>query len=415
MGTFLESKQAPIHRWFQYPAGFSYRAVEYVLDKFEVPPEAVIFDPFSGSGTTAVVSKGRGHRSLGVEAHPFVSWVAQTKVDWNYPMADLTTVAEEHLSTLKSAPRTRAQVLARSMPALVRACYSEGNLRTLLGIRESIRSDVPARYRSLFELALVSTLRRASSAATGWPYIAPGKRIREREALSTYSATLREFVSDLVGTPEARRKVRSDVARGDARRTPFPQGSVDFAFTSPPYLNNYDYADRTRLETYFLGQASSWADITRTVRTQLIVSATTQVTRTDVDLGNIASPKLQEVAPRTARRVQTAVTELGRRRRDHGVGKSYDLMVGGYFNDMTEALAETRRLLRPGGTFALILGDSAPYAVHIPTETWLGEIGVGVGFRNFQVVPLRVRGTKWAGNPQRHHVPLRESLLVLQG
>jgi hypothetical protein len=89
-------------------------------------------------------------------------------------------------------------------------------------------------------------------------------------------------------------------------------------------------------------------------------------------------------------------------------------MVGQYFNDMTLTLIDVHRVLRKGGSIVLILGDSAPYGVHIPTEQYLGELGLGVGFKEYRVMELRQRGKKWRGNTQRHHVALRESILTLQ-
>ena len=89
-------------------------------------------------------------------------------------------------------------------------------------------------------------------------------------------------------------------------------------------------------------------------------------------------------------------------------------MVAQYFNDMTLALIDSFRVLKPGACFMLILGDSAPYGVHIPTEEILGEIGLGAGFKEYSICKLRERGNKWKGNPQRHHVLLKESILTLR-
>jgi hypothetical protein len=61
----------------------------------------------------------------------------------------------------------------------------------------------------------------------------------------------------------------------------------------------------------------------------------------------------------------------------------------------------------------LVLGDSAPYGVHIPTEEYLGLLGIGIGFSSYRVHDLRVRGGKWGHNTQRHKVMLKESILTL--
>ena len=68
MGTFADSKTAPIHGWFHYPAGFSYRAVESILDHHGVRPGHRVYDPFAGTGATGVLCKWRCIESVGVEA-----------------------------------------------------------------------------------------------------------------------------------------------------------------------------------------------------------------------------------------------------------------------------------------------------------------------------------------------------------
>jgi len=62
----------------------------------------------------------------------------------------------------------------------------------------------------------------------------------------------------------------------------------------------------------------------------------------------------------------------------------------------------------------MVLGDSAPYGVYIPTEEYLGRLALAVGFRDYRVQNLRERGGKWGRNPQRHKVMLKEGILWLR-
>jgi len=413
-GTFAESKQAPIHRWFQYPAGFSYRAVEHVLQVHSIRPGQIVYDPFVGTGTTVVVCKSRGIESYGIEAHPFVHKIASAKTNWNFDLAELIDVANHVTFELDLTRNRSTQIDTSMMPELVRKCFSEHNLRDLIYIRDYINKHVKTKYRLLFQVALVCALRQASAAATGWPYIAPKKRIKERDGLEMFKRQLFHMIDDLKGIPPEMRKTLSHIILGDARDSHLPNDCFDLSFTSPPYLNNYDYADRTRLETYFNGYASSWNDITEKIRTKLIISATTQINRTDYETESIISDLIKAADTKIAIALQQSVNLLSARRLSKGGKKSYDIMVGQYFNDMAMALADNFRLLKKGAHFVLILGDSAPYSVHIPTEEYLGRIGIGLGFRNFYVQKLRNRGEKWKGNSQRHHLLLKESVLTLE-
>jgi len=80
-GTFRDSLREPIHNWFTYPAGFSYKPVEYYIEKLGLDNNNTIYDPFMGSGTTNLTAKMCGVNSVGVEAHPFVYPIAKTKLN----------------------------------------------------------------------------------------------------------------------------------------------------------------------------------------------------------------------------------------------------------------------------------------------------------------------------------------------
>ncbi len=413
MGTFADSKQAPIHRWFQYPAGFSFKAVEHILKEHAVKSDDVVYDPFVGTGTTAVVCKQMGIECYGVEAHPFVHKIAVVKTSWDFDHAALINLANRVLFELDMSLHLSSKTDIAALPELVHKCFSASNLKKLVYIRDYIHKALPTTSQSLFEVALVCALRKASAAATGWPYIAPKKRIQEKDGFECFKKQLFEMIDDLKSVRAENRKTRTHIILGDARDSHLPDNMADLAFTSPPYLNNYDYADRTRLETYFNGYASTWGDITDKVRSRLIMSATTQVNRAQFSVPDIVSTRLKTAEPSVAKLVQESVSALSEKRLTKGGKKSYDILVGQYFNDMAEVLADTFRVLKPRGQFVLILGDSAPYGVHIPTEVWLGKIGCSLGFKKFTVQLLRTRGDKWRGNTQRHHVALKESLLTL--
>jgi DNA modification methylase len=80
-GTFRDSLKVPVHSWFTYPAGFSYKAVEHSINQQNLQQGiSKIYDPFMGSGTTNLVAKSLGFNSAGVEAHPFVFDITQTKI-----------------------------------------------------------------------------------------------------------------------------------------------------------------------------------------------------------------------------------------------------------------------------------------------------------------------------------------------
>lgn len=420
-GTFKDSLKAPVYRWFTYPAGFSFKAVEYSINSEHLLPGNTVYDPFMGTGTTNLAAKTMGINSCGVEAHPFVYPIACCKLYWDID----PQVVREHLRILGQNIRsdsTPADIIESSnkeeFPELVIKCYLPNTLHQLRIIRDYLLQIPDAEIRRFMKVALISTLREVSIAATGWPYIAPNKikiTSLSKDGIGSYEKAICRMLGDLDSIRFTSEHVDSQhvLIHGDCRSTvgQIPDESVDHIFTSPPYLNNFDYADRTRLEMYFMGDAKNWGDICESVRTRLITSTTTQIHRADSKYA--FREDFIHDCPAEYEFLSEAVDQLGKLRLTKGGKKSYDLLVVGYMNDLYLTLKDCFRVLRPGSKAKFILGDSAPYGVHIPTDELIGRIGVCIGFDNYTIDELRTRGDKWKNNPQRHGVNLREAIVTL--
>ena len=180
-GTFKDSLRAPIHNWFTYPAGFSYKAVEASIRSYNISTGQVVYDPFMGTGTTNLTAKRLGISSYGVEAHPFVFRIARTKLHWDIDrdciLEALTKVEANVRNQRKNLDGNLKTRLNKEFPELILKCYEDKTLFDLLLIREAILSgDFPSEICDLLFVGLTSLLRQVSTAATGWPYIAPKKQ-----------------------------------------------------------------------------------------------------------------------------------------------------------------------------------------------------------------------------------------------
>lgn len=418
-GTFKDSLRSPIHNWFPYPAGFSNKAVEYAIKKYSLTKNDLIYDPFTGTATTNIVSKSLGIPSVGVEAHPFIYFVASTKAYWKIRTRDILVKLEEIENRARKIQNFQFGI-EEKLPELVYKCFSENVLLMLCSIREAIiAAKLPRTEKNFFNLALACVLRPVANVGTGWPYIAPNKIKNGNGDKNVY----REFQEMVLKMCADIHTVRNEqnintkclIINGDARDSSqhIDNAAVDLIFTSPPYLNNYDYADRTRLETYFFEWVKDWGEITKKIRNKLMMSATTQINRGDYVSEDMLIDDLKSKAPQVARDLQNKISKLSEIRLEKGGKKSYDILVGQYFNDMFLTLKDCFRVLKKDSHFILILGDSAPYGIHIPTEEVLGELGKAIGYRGYTIELLRRRGEKWKANPQRHSVALKEVILDL--
>ena len=417
-GSFRDSMRAPVHRWFTYPAGYSHKLVEGKIQEYGLGGEDWIADPFLGTGTTSVAAKMAGVNSVGIEAHPFVYWIAKTKLFFEYDNDALAQDAERVLRRAKGIYADAVEC-GDAWPPLVYKCFNEDALKRLYALRTAIlECETSEHQRDFLKVALTATLRIVTSAGAGWPYIAPTKyaeRIVRRDAFKEFVKRCTLMLADIADVEKCGRAPSEHrLINGDARNMNdcSPANSIDLLLTSPPYLNNYDYADRTRLETYFWGMYNSWADITREVRDRLIIASTMQIRRNA--MSDIRwCPGVETASSRMHSELMDIIQRLADLRLVKGGKKAYDLMVAGYFEDMLKVMQGAHAVLKEGRRFVLVLGDSAPYGVHVRTDELIGELSMAVGFSDYEVEVIRTRGDKWASNSQRHKVPLRESIVTI--
>jgi hypothetical protein len=406
--TFVDNMRLPVHRWFRYSAGFSAQWAEDVIrDTGRCGPVAVL-DPFAGAGTTLLAAERVGAESYGVEAHPFITRVARAKLLYRSdPDAYLDRAREVRCHAL------RLRDLACDYPPLIHKCFSAEALAGLDHLRrawEATRDDTPA--SELVWLTLVAILRLVSSAGTApWQYVLPRKAKRfPQEPLPAFDLMTRAVFADMQASA-AVTGPRAVLIAGDARTCAgVPEGFASLVLTSPPYANNYDYADATRLEMCFFREINGWGDLQGAVRDRLVRSCSQHVPERAVNLEAVLTAA--ELSP-VREEIQGVCDQLARVRQEKGGKKTYHLMVACYFLDMARVWCALRRVCRRPARVCFVLGDSAPYGVYIPVVPWMETLAQAAGFGAAAFEKTRDRNVKWKN--RKHRVPLCEGRLWIDG
>jgi hypothetical protein len=399
----------PIHRWFRYSAGFSAPWVQEVLSEWRIQQGQFVLDPFVGSGTVPIVCDSIGINCVGVEAHPLVARICKAKLLWECDPNKIRSFAAQ---VLKCAHGQNPDLSV--YPRLIQRSFDEEALATLDSLKSAWSSLQDASPESeLVWLALTSVLRPASKAGTAqWQYILPNKTKKNvMRPLIAFKQQIETIMSDIRWMQARAKHSRAEVIIGDARdfASAAPQ-KFDAVITSPPYANNYDYADALRFEMTFWGDVTGWGDIHETVRKYLIVSSSQHSSRerlrgSDLLESDSVEPIRNELA--------IVMEKLAKVRETHGGKKHYHTMIGAYCRDISLVLRQLRIACKPGSRMCWVIGDSAPYGIYCPIEKWIAELAIAAGFKQHHFDKLRDRNIKWKN--RKHRVPLKEGLLWIEG
>ena len=409
--TFINNLKLPIHRWLRFSAGFSAQWVQNIILK-EIEkkgPDICLLDPFAGSGTSLLSADECKISSYGIEAQPFIAKIARIKTRWdcdinifNKKVAEVAEAAKHHTD------------LKDDYPKLIYKCYPKDVLLKLEGLKKAWQDINDLTIESeLIWLCITCILRPVSKAGTAqWQYVLPKKSKKKvMEVFEGFDLQAKAMAKDVslfqrfIGHP------RSNIILGSSMDTQeIPINSVDLLITSPPYANNYDYADATRLEQSFWGEITGWADLHDKTRKNLIRSCSQHAAKVKQTLDEILSdPDLEPILPEITKVTKTLEIE----REKYGGKKHYHLMIAGYFSDMAKVWKNLRRMCREESTICFVVGDSAPYSVYTPVDKWIGELAVASGFRSYKFEKIRDRNIKWKN--RKHKVPLHEGNLWIEG
>jgi DNA modification methylase len=388
--TNTTTRSHSVHRWFNFIAGFSPELVHACVGMEDAKDGATmrLLDPFSGCGTAPLAARQLGCSAVAYEPHPFFAIISEAKANSARYWGDLSLI---HAALGRGLLRQddHGLVISQSAGEFLGKMFREEDLLMLHSARRELNErglgDNPMAI-----LILSRMLDHCCFAATDGIYKAPttSKRtISPKAALDKVIAMIIEDERDarlgsgLVHIYESSSEIMDEL----------DTDSVDVVVTSPPYLNNFDFAEMTRMYLYFWGLAGSWGQISERVRSRLIVNTTTAL-KGHKDRQDIYRNSLPENVRMAA---DAAVKILSVRRSERAGKKEYDLLVYPYLSQMQKVLRETLRVLKPGAPFHMMVSDAALYGVHLPAPQWLAEIMVEAGFHDVQCEMVRPRGHRW--------------------
>ena len=387
--TFLRGRSESVHRWYRLTPSYSPGLVRFFIGEFEIGPGSLVFDPFSGRGTTAIECQKHGIRTVTFEINPLLQRVGSYSLSWQRHSAALF---DEFLAAMlaklnkhsKESVHETSKAVGVPIPDIhdVFRWWKQDVLRDLLVAKACARDS---RFKSLDKmlwLALTETSLSCANIHRNHPTITFDDD--HDRIIDVYSELRRELleIAEDCRTLTDRQIAQSDTC--DVRledscnpTAPLEFGSVTHVITSPPYPNRYSYVHQTRPQLHFM-------DVLRSRRCA-----------TDIDLkavggtwGAATSVLMKDliVPPKRIRPILCYWDALSQ--------KSV-LMCNyatKYFLDLHRHLTCLRPMLASGARCAYVVGNSRLSGVEIYTETILARLFELVGFEVERIVLFRKRG-----------------------
>jgi len=402
--AFTKNREAPLHRWVPWVAGFSAQFVQDCLNKYlpgTAPNSQWVLDPFAGVGTTLVEGYLRGLNVLGFEINPYAALAAQSKVGANEVSASLLSrkirafesymarMCENHATCGKN-PKSQAP---NGFSGRIRLFNPKVERKVLYAL-DFISNLEDRRMRDLFRLSLGSVMVSVSNysyepsltrrSAVGKPPIedAPvGEVVATKLKLMLEDIEwLQDEMRAMPRAPRARVIPESIFSAPERLKA---KEFVDLVVTSPPYLNNYHYPRNTRPQLHWLGLASgtgyhgareneSFGKFWQTVRSCAPIKL------------SFIFPGLEEVI--------ATIRGLNKEEGAYG-GPGWANYLATYFNDTHRFCQALTQLLRPGGVAAIVLGNSIIQGVEVRTDQYFGQIAALCGLSFEDSILLRKKRT----------------------
>lgn len=412
IGSAKDNMSSPVHNWYKFTAGFSYKFVDIILDEY-TGQDIRVFEPFAGCGTTLVECQKLGFRSVGNESQELMCGVINAKLNW-------TITEQQYKNGIRSIGKyvkdnkDTEETVTKFHP-LLRTLYDEPSLKELYCIRDGIKKLRDKGGREFFNLALSQTLHKAAIHPIAVPYISRSKFLTDSgKAWEKFQQISAQMLEDIKKMPH--HEQMAEVYNWDSRKKnrAIADASCGLCITSPPYLNNLDYGEVSKVHSHFFELTADWNDITEKVRRKLVTGATTHYRDIDFCLEEFSKREFAKSNKATLNALLPLYERIKANAKTRGGKKSFHILMMHYFEDMYYVLKEMRRVLAEGSEAYLILGDSAPYGNYVPTTQFLGDIAMSVGFNEYSIHKIRSRGDKWKTLTNRHNIALSENILILK-
>ena len=327
------------HGMFKYPCKFIPEIPRWGIKTYLSEKRGVIFDPFSGSGTTLLEANVNGLDAYGTEIDDIAKLIIKVK----------TTVLD--LAQMKLLDQCYPEIIniigqddvKLFTPAIVNLehWFSENTINELGRIKAYIDNIEDEDVRDFFKLCMASIIKKVSNAddTSPKPYVS-NKIIKVPPTVEKeFTSVFRRYKQMMQELTHVKKMGNTVIIQGDALEFSVPLG-IDLAITSPPYINAFDYGRTMRLENLWLDTLTE--EMLREKKSQYVGTEKINTEEEKSELGILGKSDLLKV-------YYNQIAEQDEKRA---------LIVKKFFEDMEDNLRCVYSQMNICGKYVIVIGNS---------------------------------------------------------
>lgn len=353
------------HTIHRFPGKFVPQVARELLRLAGAGERSLIADPFCGSGTSLVEASLTGVPTIGVDFDPLAVLMSQVKT-MTLSVRQLAEIRKYWSGEIGTA---NDDELAGVIPNLYHWFKPRIAKQLAFIKRKALRLE--DEEQRLFSLIVFSSIiRRVSNAddQTQKTYVSGTLKKTPPTPCTIFPQFLDRAVRGMESYAKDRR-ASAIVLRRDARKWRSSQ-QLDGIVTSPPYIDSIDYVYNQMLEYFWLYDVLGLesVDEIRALRNKPVGFRRADVAAGLEQLSAMSPLSAEMLEPKLAKIQQTSEKEAKN--------------VIGYFEDFAQHLKAARQSIKPGGVYALVIGESYIRGVTVPTPKVLATLFESSGFED---------------------------------
>lgn len=364
-----ELKRAGMHSFHRY-YGKLIPAIPSLFIKEFTSEGDLVFDPFSGSGTTAVEALSHNRNFIGFEINPLSQSIAEIKTRKLDP-AKLEKINVELMQLIKSA---NYEIKDEDFPYLINRdhWFKDFVQRDLIIIKKAIDElfgEIQDDYKNFYLMTLSAILKNVSNADTRHVFPGISKRMRALEAqgkihidvMTSFERAIKkraeyyEIYKDVSANAQI---ILADSANADVENL---RGKVDLIVTNPPYISSVRYIETLKLEMYWM---------------EYIKNNSEYFSLADKMLGNdhLSKKECENLEYTSYSEINTIIDTMKE------IDRKSAKIIGTFFNQIEQVIEKMSIVLKSGGKVVIKISDSKIKKMKIETGRLMTLIAENYGF-----------------------------------